>query len=274
MALAAQLSRLASISVIGHKKVGDHVEYEVLATTEDFATEHRSWHRYTSFALLHKELSRQKFWSQPHAFPVAKARFPDVPKRAEELGSYLQQVCLELRAVHHHDAQTPPELLIQFLLGGMESDESVDENGWGSGSPEDAIARTARSISRISFPCESAEKSGKYVSGVLGADGMLYVIPSNAPGVLQFDIRRHHTHAPPSVPPPATSSSRRLAVADLGSGGIEGSFKWLDAILAANGSIYCIPFNAPRVLRIDTSASPPIVSAIGPELLGECKWHG
>ena len=92
------------------KRVGDRVEFEVVAITvhTDVERTHKSQHRYSAFADLHKAL-KPKVAALPVSFPVGKVTGVDVDKRAEELSKYMETVCGAI------DASNPPEELMNFL---------------------------------------------------------------------------------------------------------------------------------------------------------------
>jgi hypothetical protein len=55
--------------------------------------------------------------------------------------------------------------------------------------------------------------------------------------------------------------------------GLEGTAKWIGGVLAPNGKIYCVPFNATTVLIIDPltdTAEQTSITGLG----GTYKWIG
>ncbi|CAE8596430.1 unnamed protein product [Polarella glacialis] len=82
----------------------------------------------------------------------------------------------------------------------------------------------------------------KWFAGVLGWNGMIYGIPSASDAVLRID--------------PITQ--KQAVLSTLGDASILGDTgttdKWKGFVLTENGTIYALPFNAEKILRIDPSA--------------------
>ena len=106
----------------------------------------------------------------------------------------------------------------------------------------------------------------KWSSCCMGADGILYGVPDSSSEVLRIT---------PATP--TSSASVDTVGTDLGIDTADG--KWIGAILAADGCIYAMPFNATRVLKIDPAQAE--VSTVGIDLVAPTagktnggKWHG
>ena len=122
LAVEAPTDKHLSASVAGHVHVGDHIEFEVVAVNKSSAngTEHmhRSQHRYTAFADLHKAL-RHKLSALPATFPVSKSL--PAPQRVEALSNYLSSVSTAIGGA------TPPEEWLSFLHVLAPSGETPSE---------------------------------------------------------------------------------------------------------------------------------------------------
>ena len=55
---------------------------------------------------------------------------------------------------------------------------------------------------------------------------------------------------------------------------LSGSYKWGGGVLAPNGKIYCVPYNASDILIIDPVANTATRSNMGVSLTGSDKWLG
>ena len=73
---------------------------------------------------------------------------------------------------------------------------------------DDKIADVSRSIARVRLPSAAVggENSGKFLSGVLGSDGYLYLVPANAPSVLQ--VKHQHPTGGSSQPACCLAATR------------------------------------------------------------------
>src|SRR5690606_29548350 len=76
----------------------------------------------------------------------------------------------------------------------------------------------------------SLASSGKFYSGVLAPNGMIYGLPFSSASILKID--------------PTTDT-----VSTFGSVGTSAG-KWTGSVLAPNGMIYAIPYNSIKVLKI------------------------
>lgn len=79
----------------------------------------------------------------------------------------------------------------------------------------------------------------KWVGGVLGPDGKIYGIPTNATDILIID----------PVAGTATRSAMGATLTDTA--------KWRGGVLGPDGKIYGIPYNATDILKINTAVSLP-----------------
>jgi hypothetical protein len=87
-----------------------------------------------------------------------------------------------------------------------------------------------------------------------GGDGFLYGIPSTARRVVKFN--------------PLDKSLTEIGP-DLGDGGL----KWMCGVLANNSSIYCAPYCAEHVLKIDTiQGTVETLDDVELPEMGECLW--
>ena len=91
----------------------------------------------------------------------------------------------------------------------------------------------------------------KWYGGVLGGDGKVYCVPSDAEQVLCIDLITRTTE---------------LIGAEL-----PGTNKWYGGVLGGDGKVYCVPCNAKHVC-IDPEART--TELIGDEFPGEYKWQG
>jgi len=118
------ISGLRSITVTAHKKVGDHVEYEITTVVTGADGAERSvhaQHRYSAFEKLHRAVQPQ-LPSLPTAFPVPKATLSDAARRVESLNRYLGTVCAAVET-----SGEPPAALLHFLHAEAEpSDAPAD----------------------------------------------------------------------------------------------------------------------------------------------------
>jgi hypothetical protein len=104
----------------------------------------------------------------------------------------------------------------------------------------------------IDFTIDGDHKWSAFVDG---GDGFFYGIPSNAPRVVKFD--------------PLVKSLTEIGP-DLG----EGEGKWMCGVLANTGSIYCAPFCAEHVLKIDTiQGTVETLDDVELPEIGDCLWE-
>lgn len=50
--------------------------------------------------------------------------------------------------------------------------------------------------------------------------------------------------------------------------------KWSGGVLASNGKIYCVPYDATTILVIDTNTNTAVMDTLGATLTGTAKWFG
>jgi len=98
----------------------------------------------------------------------------------------------------------------------------------------------------------------KYGGAVLGGDGRIYCLPSDADRVLRVD--------------PATEEVVCVGPPGGGGGGPAAHNQWQNGYLARDGCVYAIPCNARGVLRIDCATQE--VSTVGALGAGFEKWEG
>ena len=95
----------------------------------------------------------------------------------------------------------------------------------------------------------------KWNAFVDGGDGFLYGIPSTARRVVKFN--------------PLDKSLTEIGP-DLG----EGGYKWMCGVLANNSSIYCAPFRARHILKIDTiQGTVETLDDVELPEMGNCLWE-
>ncbi|KAL3793059.1 hypothetical protein HJC23_003067 [Cyclotella cryptica] len=97
----------------------------------------------------------------------------------------------------------------------------------------------------VKSSCDNGETGGGYLEknkwqgGVLGKDGFVYAVPSNARGVLRIDTRA-------TTPNHSLDPSRVACIGDLP----EMKDKWQGGFLVRRGAIYGIPENSNRILEL------------------------
>ncbi|CAE7822799.1 unnamed protein product [Symbiodinium sp. CCMP2456] len=117
--------------------------------------------------------------------------------------------------------------------------------------------------------CDLGSGKGKWKSGVLGADGNIYCPPWFASRVLRIDpyVGTSELIGPEFTLPDPVKLAQDFgdSIGD-GDGDVsdESWGKWMDGTLAANGCLYCQPWCASHVLKIDTRNGS--VELIGPDL--------
>lgn len=100
----------------------------------------------------------------------------------------------------------------------------------------------------------------KWVGGVLAMDGKIYCVPSSYTSVLIYD-----TYLGPG--------GRTYDTTTLVGNGIVGNSGWFGGVLAPNGKIYCIPYNATNVLIVDPILKTTDTTTLA-GLPGTTKWAG
>ena len=101
----------------------------------------------------------------------------------------------------------------------------------------------------------------KYLGGVLGKDGRVYFVPSDADYVLQVDC--------------ATDEVREVGASLEGEAIVQN--KWQNGFLGHDGVIWGIPLKAETVLTIippDEPGKEPVVKTVGGPFKGLNKWEG
>eukprot|EP00964_Phaeocystis_antarctica_P101899 scaffold67357_cov67-Phaeocystis_antarctica.AAC.1 len=106
----------------------------------------------------------------------------------------------------------------------------------------------------------------KWQGGVLAANGNIYGIPYNATQVLRFDPRTQQATRVLRFDP-RTQQATLVGPELPGDGN-----KWEGGVLAADGNIYGIPYNATQVLRFDPRTQQ--ATLVGGQLPGGDKWSG
>jgi hypothetical protein len=168
-------------------------------------------------------------------------------------------------------------------LGGDDGEPAADGADATAAAPAGAGAAAAAGVVRVrKLPFRVGEQTGEHYvrgaeagraemssEGVLGWDGLLYVLPQRAPHVLRFD---------PLVPyeEGAAVEMEALPMMLLAEVDLHEPLKWLGGALAADGCVYCMPRNAPRVLRVDTRPHPVPAeqrcTVVGDAFEGDDKW--
>lgn len=114
-------------------------------------------------------------------------------------------------------------------------------------------ASTTTRITRIEADLDPYIPGYKFMGAVLGSDGKVYCVPHNARRVLMID--------------PASYSADNIGdefVVDADTISTDFSISsdqpqlWWGAVLGGDGKIYCVPYNATRVLVIDPSVQSPV----------------
>jgi len=125
-------------------------------------------------------------------------------------------------------------------LGGS---VGADGNVYGMPSDASSILRidTENDIA-TTFGIVSGEKN-KWQGGVLSRDGIIYAIPSNAKQILCIDT------AVPSKESDKSASGDEMKYSFVGNFSPKKD-KWQGGFLGLDGSIYCIPENANKVLKV------------------------
>ena len=107
----------------------------------------------------------------------------------------------------------------------------------------------------------------KWHGGVVGRDGCVYGLPSNADCVLKVDPFAQRVT---TIPFTYTQPRHRQPV--------DGKYKYAGGVLGPDGRIYCVPSDAMYVLRIDPATEEVVEigacleGKVGPR--GECnKWQ-
>lgn len=95
-----------------------------------------------------------------------------------------------------------------------------------------------------------------YQGAVLGSNGIVYMVPRDANGVLAIDTNNQT----------ASLETFGLSLADSG--------KWLGGVLGPDDKAYFVPFGATDILVIDTKNNTAIRSNLGATLTGGAKWAG
>jgi isopenicillin N synthase-like dioxygenase len=119
-------------------------------------------------------------------------------------------------------------------------------------------------ISTIGGPWSSGDDlllgDNRYLGGVMGNDGNIYLIPSNADYVLQVN--------------PKTDIVRQIGPNLKSLEHVHGN-KWQNGFCAPDGAIYGIPLNSISILRIRPGdGKHPDVTTIGGPYQGLNKWAG
>ena len=138
-------------------------------------------------------------------------------------------------------------------------------------------------ISTIALPNEVKEGSFKWLRGIIH-EGYLYGIPAwSTSGVLQVRLRprrRGETKRKVQILPlPHSPEHYEMQETESrGDAGVDRArWMWHGAAIGQSPTgpaIYAIPSNAEKVLKVDLSSSPPLVSEIGPSFQGQNKWYG
>ena len=103
----------------------------------------------------------------------------------------------------------------------------------------------------------------KWYGGVVGRDGAIYGIPHNSPAVLRICPQKQQD---------GNVSVDVILVGDLG----DASHQWHGAGVSSDGTIVCIPANAPRVLLIDPPMNineSPTLEVVGNESIVATGEH-
>lgn len=134
---------------------------------------------------------------------------------------------------------------------------------------KDAVVSVFSDASVIRSGSHRSDGKYKFLGGVVGRDGFVYFIPSDAERVVQVDVLRNI----------ARETGPNLTMKEP----IRNN-KWQNGFLSnVDGAIYAIPLKAQTVLRIATkrredmdanNISEPEVSTIGGPFTGLNKWEG
>eukprot|EP00966_Prymnesium_polylepis_P213098 4935578-Prymnesium_polylepis.1 len=123
----------------------------------------------------------------------------------------------------------------------------------------------AQEVSTIPFAysCHHrADRKYKYLGGVLGPDGRIYCVPSDADYVLRIDPE---TCSATEIGPEIGTRATHCHIS-------HNCNKWQNGFLAPDGLIYAIPLKASAVLRIDPLRDT--VDVVGGPFIGFEKWEG
>jgi hypothetical protein len=123
----------------------------------------------------------------------------------------------------------------------------------------------AQEVSTIpfSYRCHHRDdRKYKYLGGVLGPDGRIYCIPSDADYVLRIDPQ---TCSATEIGPEIGTRATHCHIS-------HNCNKWQNGFLAPDGLIYAIPLKSSAVLRIDPLRD--IVDVVGGPFVGFEKWEG
>lgn len=129
----------------------------------------------------------------------------------------------------------------------------------------------------------SAGQTSKWFGGVLGSDGKIYGIPYNQTDILIIDpLTNTASRSLMGMKFVERNQTAGFAADVTWNTSLSGINKWCGGILAPNGKIYAIPYNATDFLIIDPANNTATRSKLGMDsnitssltLSGAAKWAG